>query len=276
MSTTQTHLAISDIADDILLLKDGGGALVLQVNAVNFGLLSEREQVAIISTFAQMLNSLSFSIQIVIHSERLNISNYIAVLDTAQKAQTNPLLSRMIIEYKKFIQSTIKENEVLDKKFYVVIPLFSLELGLTASRQILEQKIKTVLIPRRDQIIRQLNRVGLKSTQVGKQKLVELFYDIYNGPLEEKQAASAVNPQQLAVKLKSPAPIPVDQSVGVSAGQQTGKAAQPPTNRPAEAPNARPAQQLPPIPSAQPAIQTPIQSTQTAKTHPFVVEELEE
>ena len=120
MNTTQKHLSISDIANDILLLKNGGGALVLQVSAVNFGLLSDREQVAIIGSFAQMLNSLSFSIQIVIHSERLNLSSYLEVLDKAQKAQANPLLSQMITEYKQFIQSTVKENEVLDKKFYIV------------------------------------------------------------------------------------------------------------------------------------------------------------
>src|SRR3989304_7500908 len=147
MSTTQQHLLISDISNDILLLKNGGGALVLEVSAVNFGLLSDREQIGIISSFAQMLNSLSFSIQIVILSERLNITSYLLLLDKAQKAQTNPLLSQMMTDYKQFIQSTIKENEVLDKKFYIVVPLFSLELGLVASKESLEQKIKTILLP---------------------------------------------------------------------------------------------------------------------------------
>lgn len=249
MNTTQKHLSISDIADDILLLKDGGGAMVLQVSAVNFGLLSDREQIAIISSFAQMLNSLSFSIQIVVHSERLNISSYLTLLDKAQKAQTNPLLSGMITEYKQFIQSTIKENEVLDKKFYMVIPLFNLELGLTASKAALEQKIKTVLLPRRDQIVRQLARVGLKTDQLTKQKLIEVFYNIYNGQVTEKPVAQTINPQDLAVKLKKPEPV-----------------SEPPIRRPAETPT-----QQPP---------TPVQSgptvTQSTRTHPFVVEELEE
>src|SRR3989338_9353139 len=159
MNTTQQHLLISDIKDDILILKNGGGALVLQVGAVNFGLLSEREQIAIISSFAQMLNSLSFSIQILIFSERLNINSYLVLLDKAQKLQSNPMLSNMIINYRQFIQNTIKENEVLDKKFYIVIPLFSLELGLAPTRVVLQQKIKTILLPRRDQIRRQLSRV---------------------------------------------------------------------------------------------------------------------
>ncbi|MBI4035674.1 hypothetical protein HY383_01870 [Candidatus Daviesbacteria bacterium] len=244
MNTTQGHLAIADIFENILILKDGGGALVLQVSAVNFGLLSSREQIAIISSFAQMLNSLSFCIQIVIHSERLNISSYLQLLDNAKKAQTNPLLSQMISEYKQFIQTTIKENDVLDKKFYLVIPLSSLELGLTPSKENLQQKIKTVLLPRRDQVIRQLSRVSLRATQLTRQKLIELFYDIYNGEFLETPVVEPVNPEQLTVRLNSP-----QQNIE----KQPVVAAPPP----------------PQAAQAEPMI------TQNTRTHPFVVEELE-
>lgn len=238
MSTTQQHLSIADIKDDIILLKDGGGALVLQVSAVNFGLLSEREQIAIISSFAQMLNSLSFSIQIVIISERLNIGSYLNLLDQAQKAQNNPLLSALITSYKQFIQTTIKENEVLDKKFYIIIPLSKLELGIIPTKEALHQKVKTVLLPRRDQIFRQLNRVGLRSTQLSSGNLLELFFNLYNGG--GQQFSSALQPVKLDTpKIVSPPAQP-----------------KPPPGRPLS-------QNQPPI------------ATQTAKTHPFVVEELE-
>lgn len=248
MNTTQQHLSISEIANDILVLKNGGAALVLQVSAVNFGLLSDREQMAIIYNFAQMLNSLSFIIQIVIISQRLNISSYLELLDKTQHAQTNPLLSQMINEYKQFIQSTIKDNEVLDKQFYLIIPLFNIELGLTISRSLLEQKVKTILLPRRDQIIRQLSRVGLKATQLSRQKLIEVFYNIYNGEIIEKPANQQINPTDLAVKLKKPLRL-ADARSGPSAT----------TNQPPHVP-----------PQPNPTI------TQAARTHPFVVEELEE
>lgn len=243
MNTTQQHLLIKDIIDDILLLKNGGGALVLQVSAVNFGLLSDMEQIAIIASFAQMLNSLSFSIQIVVYSERLNISSYLANLDKAMDWQNNQLLKNMILSYRQFIQATIKENEVLDKKFFLIIPLYALELGLTASKENLQQKIRTVLWPRRDQIIRQLNRVGLRANQLDKHKLIELFYDIYNGQFVE-YAQIAPNNEPMGVTLKQPAPAPA----GVAVSYQ---------------PSVGPIQ--PPRPQQRPA----------AKTHPFVVEELE-
>lgn len=249
MSTTQKHLSIADIKDDIVLLKDGGGALVLQVSAVNFGLLSEREQIAIISSFAQMLNSLSFSIQIVVTSERLNISSYLNLLDQAEKAQNNPLLSALITSYKQFIQTTIKENEVLDKKFYIVIPLSKLELGIIPTKEALYQKVKTVLLPRRDQIFRQLNRVGLKATQLSSGHLLELFFNIYNGG--GQQFSSLPQPVKLnAPKIVTPAsqqgePVPIPAQP------------EPPPEKPAS-------QNAPPI------------ASQPAKTHPFVVEELED
>lgn len=252
MSTTQEHISISGIANDILLLKNGGAALVLEVSAVNFGLLSVREQMAIIYSFAQMLNSLSFTIQIAAMSKRLNISSYLKLLDQAQKAQTNPLLASMIIEYKQFIQSTIKENEVLDKSFYIVIPLFSLELGLTVSQSVLEQKIKTVLLPRKDQVIKQLRRVGLTANQLSKKALIELFYNIYNEEALDKPVEQQINPQELQVKLNLPKP----------AGQ--------PQTKPAPA---APAATVP-LPTAAPAPQ-PYITIQNAKAHPFVVEELE-
>lgn len=252
MNTTQQHLSIKDIRDDILLLKDGGGALVLEVSAVNFGLLSNREQIAIISSFAQMLNSLSFSLQIVIHSERINITSYLLLLDKAQKAQTNPLLSEMITEYKQFIQSTIKENEVLDKKFYIIIPLFALELGLVASQQVLEQKIKTILLPRKAQIVRQLGRVGLKATQLSKQKLIEVFYDIYNGQVREKPANQPVSPEELSVKLKNP--------VNQTSTRDSSTFQEPGLTWKVDEPTVHPEATV----------------TQSARTHPFVVEELSE
>lgn len=244
MNTTQQHLLISEIKEDILVLKNGGGALVLQVSAVNFGLLSDREQIAIISSFAQMLNSLNFSIQIVIYSERLNINSYLNLLDKAKQAHLNPLLANMLETYKQFIQATIKENDVLDKKFYITIPLYPLELGITATKENLEQKIKTILLPRKDQIIRQLARIGLSATQLSHQKLVEVFFDIYNGQgVEELTTINQL--AKIELNLKQP--------------QQT---------------HAPTTQVQNPAPIPQTSETTPVQSGQS-RSHPFVVEELE-
>lgn len=242
MTTTQDHIQISGIQDGIVLLKDGGAALIIQTNAVNFGLLSGEEQMAIIGSFAQMLNSLSFSIQIVIMSKRLDISSYLKLLDIAVQRQTNLMLAQMMMRYRQFIQSLIKDNEVLDKRFYIVIPLSYLELGISVGKDPERlKKAKTALEPRRDQISRQLNRVGLDAKQLKDKELLELFYDIYAKPRED----AVILPSK--INLQTPTSIPKDlqsakpQEV-VSSSEQN--VVSPPPARP--------------------------------KSHPFVVEELQD
>ena len=257
--TTQDHLNISDITEDLVVLKDGGASLVIKTNAVNFGLLSEMEQFSIIGSFAQMLNSLSYSIQIAIQSQRLDVSSYILMLDAVQKSQTNPLLANMIAKYRTFVQSLVKENEVLDKQFYIILNVSSIELGIGFLKK--EERIakaKALLTPRRDQIIRQLTRVGLTAGQLTTAELVKLFYEIYNqsvgsavstiNPTSIIQPVHLSNPNAQVPKVQQPAAVPPAQSV------------QPNPN-----PAPRPAPQM--IPNVMP-------QPQTSRNHPFVVEEL--
>lgn len=197
-STTQNFLEIEDIKDDLLLLSDGSCALIIETTAVNFSLLSEKEQDAMIFAYSGTLNSLSFPIQIFIRSRRKDISGYLENLNSAETKQTDPVLANRIKQYREFITSTVKERNVLDKKFYIVIPFSALELGvanvktlsgkkgLPYPKNYIFERAKTVLMPKKDHLVRQLNRLGLKGTQVTTQRLIELFHDIYNPNIEVK------------------------------------------------------------------------------------------
>ncbi|RJR14812.1 hypothetical protein C4579_04295 [Candidatus Microgenomates bacterium] len=197
-STTQSFLEIEDIKNDLLLLSDGSAALVIETTAVNFSLLSEREQDAMIYAYSGMLNSLSFPIQIYIRSERKDISAYLENLTQAEAKQTDPVLAKRIKAYREFITTTVKERNVLDKKFYLVLPFSALELGVGNVRSVMGQKglpypknyilerANTVLLPKRDTTLRHLARLGLKGTHLTNQRLVELFYSIYNADVETK------------------------------------------------------------------------------------------
>lgn len=195
-ASTQEHLDIDDIVDDILLLKTGGAAIVIQTTAVNFGLLSEGEQDAIIYAYAGLLNSLSFPMQIVIRSKRMDVSQYLESLLKWEQKQVNEKLRIQIRKYREFISSVIRENNVLDKRFYTVIPMYPGEVGLAGgnpfstlggrqakpsySKEYILERAKNILIPKKDHMIRQLTRLGLKATQLSTQQLIELSYDIYN------------------------------------------------------------------------------------------------
>ena len=196
-ATTQEFLEIADIADDIVIMTNGSAALVIETTAVNFGLLSEEEQDALIYAYASFLNSLSFPLQIVILSKRMDISSYIDYLVSQEGKILNPVAKDRIRHYREFILSTIKENKVLEKKFYLIVPFSVMEMGIKDSTKSLTGKkkklpfnkeyilsrAKTSLFPKKDHIIRQLGRIGLKGRQLSSQELVELFYNLYNPSL---------------------------------------------------------------------------------------------
>ena len=171
-ASTQEHLEIEDIKDDVVILKDGSCCLVLATTAINFGLLSEKEQEATIYAYAALLNSLNFTVQIVIRSARKDISSYLSLLEERENKEERKLIKEQIIKYRQFIQETVQKNNVLDKDFYLVIPMTSLELGVaktlrkSVSRQknlpfdkdYILQQAKINLYPKRDHLLSQLYR----------------------------------------------------------------------------------------------------------------------
>lgn len=202
-ASTQSHLDVKDIDKNLVVLKDGGVSLVLQINSLNFDLLSEPEQDAIIASYSGLLNSLSFYIQVLVISKRTDVSTYLSKVSQAQERQTNPLIKEKIASYKSFVQQLISKNDVLAKNFYIVVPFKSplasggsnspidtlkkaFGISATSSKEIRFDKadlIKRALIdlePKRDHIMEQLRRCGLKSQQLNSEQLVTLFYEIYN------------------------------------------------------------------------------------------------
>lgn len=193
-ASTQEHLEIEDIKDDVVLLKNGSCCVVLSVTAINFNLLSEREQEATIYSYAALLNSLTFPTQIVIRSKRKDVTSYLKLLDEEIKKQTNELLKAQMKSYRQFIEEIVKKNNVLDKKFYLVIPFTTMELGvaqtfktaLTKKRTLpypkdyILERAKMNLYPKRDQVVRQFNRLGLKTRNITGPELIQLYFDIYN------------------------------------------------------------------------------------------------
>ncbi len=204
-STSQQHLDIEDITSDLLILKDGSACMVLTVSAINFGLLSEHEQEATIYAYAQLLNSLTFSIQIVIASKQKDISDYIKLLDLQVDKISSQLVKNQLLKYREFVKSIVRQGNVLDKKFYVVIPFSSLELGTssafgsllslnqspTLARPIPEivEKAELALAPKRDHLVRLFARVGLKSRQLTTHELSQLYFNFYN----RDQAGTKIN-----------------------------------------------------------------------------------
>ena len=185
-STTQKFIEIEEAKDDVLLLKDFSASIIIEVGAVNFWLLSQEEQASIIYAYASLLNSLSFPVQILILSKRMDISSYLEYLDGKIKTQQAELIKSRLLSYKEFIRNIVKKNSVLEKRFFFSLPFSPLELGVSGvnakgmNKEYVISRAKTSLYPKRDHMLRLLAKVGLRSTVLQRQELVDLYYNLYN------------------------------------------------------------------------------------------------
>jgi hypothetical protein len=188
-TSTQKFIDVVDIVDDIVIINGGNACLIIEVQATNFALLSADEQDAKIYSYAALLNSLSFTVQIIIRSKRLNVSSYLKLLEKERVASTNPQLAQQIGLYKEFVEQLVKVNTILDKKFFIVIPYSSLEKGLggareqvgvTSSQSFFLVGAKASLHSKAESLHTQLRRLNLKAETLTKERLVKVFYEIFN------------------------------------------------------------------------------------------------
>jgi hypothetical protein len=200
IGSTQEHIPVADITNNIVLFKNGGAALLMESTSLNFGLLSEREQEAVVASYAALINSLSFSIQILVRTQKKDVSNYIRLIEEQIPKVKNPKLKMLIEGYKTFISETIKKKNVLGKRFFIIIPFSPFELGLSTksflkiskkapstlpySRDYILKKALIALTPKRDHLIRQAARLGLKLRQLTDDEILALYYNVYNPDIE--------------------------------------------------------------------------------------------
>jgi hypothetical protein len=197
-NATQEFVPIDDVRDGIAILKNGGMRGVLMASSINFSLKSEDERQAILLQFQDFLNSLDFSVQIIIQSRRLDIRPYIALLEGRYKEQTNDLMKVQIEQYIAFIKSFTESTNIMTKNFFIVVPydpaIISTKKGLFAGfskqseankEEDYEEK-KNQLEQRMGLIEQGLVRCGVRVAKLGTNEVVELFYKIFNPGESEK------------------------------------------------------------------------------------------
>lgn len=189
-ASTQRFTEIIDIIDSVVILQGGNACLVIEVRASNFALLSKKEQDAKIYSYASLLNSLSFPIQIIVRNQRVDITSYLKLLEDLEKQTKNETLASHIKQYRDFVHQMIKINVVLNKEFYIVINYSALEQGATgaakstvkgiAATQAFAETARQALASKSDGLLSQLRRLALSARVLEKDELVKLYYNIFN------------------------------------------------------------------------------------------------
>jgi hypothetical protein len=192
-ASTQQFLEIDQIREGVILLKNKAMRGVLMVSSLNFALKSEDEQNAIIYQFQNFLNSLDFSLEIVVQSRRLNITGYLDRLKELEERQENELLKMQTAEYQKFIKDLITGGAIMAKSFFVVVPFTLIEIpGMKAMKGLVKkgeiptlteeqfQRCKTQLWQRMEFVALGLRRCGLQCVPLNTSELIELFWSLYH------------------------------------------------------------------------------------------------
>ncbi len=179
---TQQLLELDQIKEGVVVLKNKALRGIVMVSSQNFALKSDEEQQAIIYQFQNFLNSLDFSLEIVVQSRILNITGYLDKLKELEKKQENELLKVQTAEYHKFIKELIAGGQILAKNFFVVVPFTLIEVpGMKKTGTETQfQRAKSQLWQRMEFVALGLRRCGLQCVPLNTSELIELFWSLYH------------------------------------------------------------------------------------------------
>jgi len=206
-NSTQNTLQIAEIRDGIVIMHDGSFRAVMACQSINFDLMSPEEREAVEFSYQGFLNSLYFPIQIFIRSQKVDMRPYIEKLDKIRSEHDNMLLALLMEDYIAYMSDITQQTNIMDKKFYVVIPFFKSvdsQQAVEASKSFItnilgkkEQKVtineqdlekgKTELKNRIQAIMAGLQQCGVNSKALDTQELIELYYDAYNPDTATRQ-----------------------------------------------------------------------------------------
>lgn len=215
-NSTQNTLQIAEIRDGIVIMNDGSFRSVIMAKSINFDLMSQQEQESVEYSYQGFLNSLYFPIQIFVRSQKVDLQPYIAKLDKIRTEHDNMLLAMLMEDYINYISNLSQQTNIMDKKFYIVVP-YSLttdvQKALTQSKTFLSgiaalfntkeqhvtineadlEKAKTELRNRVQSVLAGLMQCGIQALPLDTQELIELYYDTYNPDTATRQQLKNFN-----------------------------------------------------------------------------------
>ena len=215
-NSTQNTLQIAEIRDGIVIMNDGSFRSVVMVKSVNFDLMSPQEQEAVEFSYQGFLNSLYFPVQIFIRSSKVDLRPYIVKLDKIRTEHQNMLLAMLMADYIGYIDALAQQTNIMDKRFYIVIPYFphvDVQKALTQSKNFVTglaslfnskeqhvvineadlEKAKGELKNRVQAVLQGLAQCNIQGLPLDTQELIELYYDTYNPDTATRQALKNFN-----------------------------------------------------------------------------------
>lgn len=172
----RTFVRVQDIKGGVICLNLGEKVRhyrsVLQVNTINFGLMAETDQDALIEGFKAFLNGLSFPIQILIKNLPYRLDDYIQAMEGVQGE-----LAEMAHDHARFVRELASKRALVKRVFYVIVP--SDHNPLLRNHQESLTNAQTQLKLRIEELLRQLERLGLSGHRLTDEEIIALYQNSF-------------------------------------------------------------------------------------------------
>lgn len=186
---------MKEVRNGIVILKDNGYRGILMCSSVNFALKSQDEQAAIVNGFQSFLNTLDFSVEIVVHSRKMDIRPYLGILEQRLEAQQSELMRVQVREYIRFIRGFMDSADIMTKLFYVIVP-YAPALGVQLGKSLPLPGRKAATGPggfsssfeedrvqleqRMSLVAAGLQASGVRAAALNTEEVIELLYRSFN------------------------------------------------------------------------------------------------
>ncbi len=122
ISSVQEWLPIKKILEKgIIKLKDNSYIKIIKIIPINYNLKSELEKEAILNSYKIFLKTCNFDIQILIQSNKEDLSKHISNIKKQLEKENNENIIKLSRNYIEFIQKINKEKKSSSKNFYIII-----------------------------------------------------------------------------------------------------------------------------------------------------------
>lgn len=199
--STQATLQFSELRDSLVIMKDGSFRAVIACQSINFDLMSETEREGVEYSYQNFLNSLTFTTQVLVRSQKVDIGPYIERLSKLRRDNDNMLLGVLMDDYINFIDVLAQEANIMDKSFFIIIPYYGsadLERAVEQTKNFFKAMSKNKAQPvtrinrdtynkaidelnnRVETVISGLFQIGIQSVRLNTKELSQLFYNFNN------------------------------------------------------------------------------------------------
>ena len=122
INSVQEWLPIQKILNKgIIKLKNNSYIKIIKIIPINYNLKSELEKEAILNSYKIFLKTCNFDIQILIQSNKKDLSKHISKINKQMENEKNENILNLSKNYINFIQTINKEKKSSSKNFYIII-----------------------------------------------------------------------------------------------------------------------------------------------------------